>query len=398
MRSGYISVDYKIQRSYLFAVVANVGPGGVSRTLSVAYRQHFEKYNARGSGTRVEHMVADTLALIAILSDPANRAPLEAEKAIADDWYRRSHEPPVNERPSVPDRPQPLCVPPSKRQMSVEPLPALPWQDEAVRTFPFTATCVLLALLRGDHRYWTRIGDVQFQPLSTVFRGDCKEYGLIVLDISDLNSGVKHGIAAFNMRYMAQLSWHSDTGGLGSCRRPSTSPGAGCGPGPSAALRTAIDCSVDREYYHWLDLKLLHIVEQLELKPLADATSLDYIWPSELVPPEVVPPGPSLSKRVLSSIRNYIRPPKSTVKPPDYMVGFTITDDRPPDIKEASTPSSSRTTLTEPPPPVPADIDRAIDDLLDLTQEPTPGPLQKRKACGQHSPHFPVPLETPAET
>lgn len=61
------------------------------------------------------------------------------------------------------------------------------------------------------------------------------------------------------------------------------------------------------------------------------------------------------------------------------MVGYTITDDRPPDIKEASTPSSSRTTLTEPPPPVPADIDRAIDDLLDLTQEPTPGPLQKRE-------------------
>ncbi|KAJ5788314.1 hypothetical protein N7457_003304 [Penicillium paradoxum] len=350
MRSGYISVDYKIQRSYLFVVVANVGPGGVSRTLSVAYRQHPEKYNARGSGTRVEHMVADTLALIAILSDPANRAPLEAEKAIAEDWYRRSHEPPVNERPSVPDRPQPLYVPPSKRRLRVEPLPELPWQDEAVRTFPFTATCVLLALLRGDHRYWTCIGDVKFQPLSTVFRGDCKEYGLIVLDISDLNSGVKYGIAAFNMRYMAQLSWHSDTGGWDPVEDPP----------PAQEPDVVLDLPRPREllsivqwigeYYHWSDLKSLHIVEQLELRPLADATSLDYI-----------------------------RPPKSTVKPPDYMVGYSITDDRPPDTKEASTPSSSRTTLTEPPPPVPADIDRAIHDLLDLTQEPTPGPLQKRE-------------------
>ncbi|KAJ6156485.1 hypothetical protein N7497_005370 [Penicillium chrysogenum] len=365
MGSGYISVDYKIQRSYLFVVVANVGPGGVSRTLSVAYRQHPEKYNARGSGTRVEHMVADTLALIAILSDPANRAPLEAEKAIAEDWYRRSHEPPVNERPSVPDRPQPLYVPPSKRRLRVEPLPALPWQDEAVRTFPFTATCVLLALLRGDHRYWTRIGDVQFQPLSTVFRGDCKEYGLIVLDISDLNSGVKYGIAAFNMRYMAQLSWHSYTGGWDPVEDPP----------PAQEPDVVLDLPRPREllsivqwigeYYHWSDLKSLHIVEQLELRPLADATSLDYIWPSELVPPEVVPPD--------------IRPPKSTVKPPDYMVGYTITDDRPPDTKEASTPSSSRTTLTEPPPPVPADIDRAIDDLLRLTQEPTPGPQKREK-------------------
>ncbi|CAI7636337.1 unnamed protein product [Penicillium pancosmium] len=350
MRSGYISVDYKIQRSYLFAVVANVGPGGASRTLSVAYRQHPEKYNTIGSGTRVEHMVADTLALIAILSDPANRAPLEAEKAIAEDWYHRSHEPPVNERPSVPDRPQPLYVPPRKPRLRVEPLPALPWQDEAVRTFPFTATCVLLALLRGDYRYWTRIGDVQFQPLSTVFRGDCKEYGLIVLDISDLNSGVKYGIAAFNMRYMAQLSWHSDMGGWDPVEDPP----------PAQEPSVVLDLPRPREllsvvqwigeYYHWSDLKSLHIVEQLELRPLADATSLDYI-----------------------------RPPKSTVKPPDYMVGYVITDDRPPDTKEASTPSSSRTTLTEPPPPVPADIDRAIDDLLDLTQEPTPLPLQKRE-------------------
>ncbi|KAJ6145003.1 hypothetical protein N7470_008898 [Penicillium chermesinum] len=181
---------YKTQRSYLFAVVANVGPGGASRALSVAYRQHPEKYNARGSGTQVKHVVTDTLALIAILSDPANYAPLEAEKAIAKDWYRRSHEPPVNERPCVTDRPQPLCVPPSKRQVRVDPLLELPWQDEVVRTFPFTATCVLLALLWGDHRYWTRIGDVQYQPLSTLFRGDCKGYCLIVLDISDLNSGV----------------------------------------------------------------------------------------------------------------------------------------------------------------------------------------------------------------
>lgn len=89
----------------------------------------------------------------------------------------------------------------------------------------------------------------------------------------------------------------------------------------------------------------------------------------------MTPPHPSHLLIALADIR----PPKSTVKPPDYMVGYTITDDRPPDTKEASTPSSSRTTLTEPPPPVPADIDRAIDDLLRLTQEPTPGPQKREK-------------------
>ncbi|KAJ5246736.1 hypothetical protein N7468_001719 [Penicillium chermesinum] len=175
------SVPTSLRWSPMSAPAAPVAP------FSVAYRQHPEKYNARGSGTQVKHVVTDTLALIAILSDPANYAPLEAEKAIAKDWYRRSHEPPVNERPCVTDRPQPLCVPPSKRQ---SPLLELPWQDEGSPHVSLHCDVRTTGFALGDHRYWTRIGDVQYQPLSTLFRGDCKGYCLIVLDISDLNSGV----------------------------------------------------------------------------------------------------------------------------------------------------------------------------------------------------------------
>jgi hypothetical protein len=159
-------------------------------------------------------MVADTLALIAIFSDPANRACLEAEKALAN-WYRRSLDPPIDERPSVPDRPQPLYLPLTERRLDLEPLPPLTWCYDAVRKFPFTATCVSLALLRGDHDHNTAISDVQFQPLSTIFRGDCKEYGLVVLDISDLETGVRYGIVAFPMRYMTDVQHQSPTGDYG---------------------------------------------------------------------------------------------------------------------------------------------------------------------------------------
>ncbi|KAJ5541977.1 hypothetical protein N7535_004395 [Penicillium sp. DV-2018c] len=156
-------------------------------------------------------MVTDTLALIEILSDPANRAPLEAERALAEDWYgRSSHEPEVHERPSIPDTAQPPYVPSFEDEVPVQQQPRLPWRGDTLSQFPFTATCVFLALLRDDSAAdTTRPGDVQFQPLSTVFRTDCTEYGLVVIDISDLDSGVQYGITAFLVHYMATV-WGPD--------------------------------------------------------------------------------------------------------------------------------------------------------------------------------------------
>lgn len=218
-------------RSFLFAVVANVGPGCESRPLAVAYRQGD---NSMEDGThlqRVEHFAADTLALIEILSDPANRAPLEAETAIAREWFwrtQRDHDKArFTPRPSVPDSVQPAYVPWKKRRESSQPQPRaqLPWHDDAPNQFPFATACLLLGLLGGkgdddNRRSRTRPGDVQLQPLSTVFMGKCIEYGLVVVDISDLNSGVKYGIAAFPVRCMADVQYKSDSRGWDSGQDP----------------------------------------------------------------------------------------------------------------------------------------------------------------------------------
>ncbi|KAJ9491848.1 hypothetical protein VN97_g1402 [Penicillium thymicola] len=88
--------------------------------------------------------------------------------------------------------------------------PPLPWRDDAPSKFPFTARCVLLALLRDTRDKRTRPGEVQFQPLSTLFRADCIEYGLVILDISDLDCGVKYGIVAFPMNYMAEVEYRGE--------------------------------------------------------------------------------------------------------------------------------------------------------------------------------------------
>jgi hypothetical protein len=223
MARGYIKIGAFCPRSFLFVIVANVGPAGASRSLAVAYRQG-DNYIKQSYFERVEHFVVDTLAVIEILSDPASRALLEAERALAADWYRGSHQVDWNERPSVPDSVPPPWVQWYKRNNGPQHQPQLPWRgDDALTEFPFTTTCLLLGLLgdNGDQGKWdktnkrsrTRLGDVQLQPLSTVFRGDCNEYGLVVLDISDLNSGVKYGIAAFPVLYMAEVVWRDRSSG-----------------------------------------------------------------------------------------------------------------------------------------------------------------------------------------
>lgn len=236
MPREYTNLCKLCPRSFLFAIVANVGPGGTTRTLAIAYRQGNDDISDEQTFVScVDYFVSDTLALVDVLSDPMNRAPLEAEKALAGDWYRRSQsqtqpqfqgpgKPHVNQRPSVPDTPQPQFLVPEGYSWGeqTEPQPLLPWRAEA--EFPFTATCLILGLLRDDsdgedygtaarpklkrNNHRTRPGDVQLQPLATVFQGNCAEYGLVVLDISDLD-GVKYGVAAFLISYMGDVEYHA---------------------------------------------------------------------------------------------------------------------------------------------------------------------------------------------
>ncbi|OQE10708.1 hypothetical protein PENFLA_c081G08388 [Penicillium flavigenum] len=327
---GYTTLYSRTPRSFLFAVVANVGPGGASRSLAVAYRQHHDEYNSQISWGRVHCMVTDILALTEIFSDPANRAPLEAERALAEDWYRRSQgdEPPIHERPSVPDTAQPPFVPWYKRREPGQQQPPLPWRDDTPSKFPFTATCVLLALLRDTRDNRTRPGDVQFQPLSTLFRADCTEYGLVILDISDLDSGAKYGIVAFPMNYMAEVEYRGEMIGWDPVEdsQPEKEPDIVLeSPRPRELLSISQWVS---KYYYWSGLEEASCILKLEERPLADAVALDYFRHSKI----------------------------ATQAPPD-MVGYTIVD--------------------QPPQNDPVGMVRTIDNLLVLTQEPASGPLEK---------------------
>ncbi|KAJ9478551.1 hypothetical protein VN97_g13187, partial [Penicillium thymicola] len=294
-----------------------------------------------------EVYVADTLALIEILSDPANRAPLEAERALAEGWYRRSHggnEAESSERPSIPDTPQP----------------------------PFVhAPC-----------------DVQLQPLSTVFRGDCTEYGLVVLDISDLDSGVKYGIVGFPVRYMAEVSYHSEEGGWDPVEDPPPKKEPDIVP---ISPRPRVPLSIIRwlrKYCYWMRLKEDPSVLRLEDRPLVDAAALDYIWPPELEnQARVENQGKASSQGVTSSISDCLLlafkvPTRAKSASTSSPWRLTTSDEPPRDAhmdraKDASSTTASRLTTSHEPPRN-AHIDRAIDNLLILTQEPADLHLDKK--------------------
>ncbi|KIA75760.1 hypothetical protein HK57_00440 [Aspergillus ustus] len=357
MPREYTEVCRMCPRSFLFAIVANVGPNGASRSLAVAYRQG-NNYIKETYLERVDHFVADTLALIEILSDPANRAPLEAERALAEDWYCRSQGAAAvdcSERPSVPDSVQPPWVPWHERSERLQHRPQLHWRGNTVTKFPFTTTCLLLGLLddsrdenaKATKKSRTRPGDVQLQPLSTAFRGDCIEYGLVVLDISDLDSGVQYGIAASPMRYMADVEYEDEPGDWDPVEDPPPQKEPDVVPfSPRPRVLLSIHQWLSK-YFPYDHLKNDPSFLRLDDMPLVCTAVLDYIWPREigLDQPEAGVPARASSRDAISNTIKVFWPTVSDHPPKDLFM------DRAKD--GSSTRSSTFTILNKPPQNVP---------------------------------------------
>lgn len=204
-------------RSYLFYIIANVGfPGtnGSQRPLAVTYRQgHSSGPTKRWwvSIDRAQQLLDDCASIVTLLSEPTNRAALEAELASAVAWYRGKGRDAEVERPVIPDTPQPPFV---WRDPNIgSDRPELPWAA-GIREFPLISSCLRLALNRPGDAYYQgsrprREGDVQEQPLSTVFDNEKLEYGMDVIDISDLND-VHYGIVARRIEYWGHHPFEDD--------------------------------------------------------------------------------------------------------------------------------------------------------------------------------------------
>lgn len=148
----------------------------------------------------MDHVIQDCVNLINILSEPSNRIALEAELSLAGAWYQGySYRDPT--RVEIPDTPQPkFNFSDASYHVQCPEMPELPWAG-GIREFPFISICLRLGLNRNSD---TRLHDVQEQSLGTVFQDDKVEYGMVVLDISDLDR-VRYGIVGHAINYMAEV-------------------------------------------------------------------------------------------------------------------------------------------------------------------------------------------------
>ena len=220
--------------------------------------------------------------ILTIFGEPANHAAVRAELSLAekfytedangeeDDWMARS-------RVSILRTVELLDM---DRRLSEIDLRRRPWDRDAVHAFPFITTC----LMQGvglDSKHWD-VHAARPEPLGTVYRDSSGEWGMVVIDISNLDA-VRYGIVGFKGAPVRYVSSPKE-GVLNMGIR---------GPGafePSQAFRvvederprialSAAEYVAKFENDEWLlpeDVSGL-----LDGKPLVDEGAMSVIWPTE---------------------------------------------------------------------------------------------------------------------
>ncbi|KAJ8130760.1 hypothetical protein O1611_g2869 [Lasiodiplodia mahajangana] len=268
---AYTSLATTSPRSFLYYVVAAIGPDKSHRPLAVAYRQGLcadpNPKTRKCTEDRVGQVIEDCMRLFNIFTEPSNRTSLEAELSLAASWYQ-GPDYRTPDRVEVSDLEQPdLNFSWSEKTQE---LPELPWQG-GLREFPFISTCLRLALSRRGRRS----GQVQEQPLGTVFRDDKMEYGMVVLDISDLNQ-IRYGIIGSVIKYMAEVNvtrtgdWDAVEDG------PPEKPAVPTVEEP----RNRAPLTFDQYLKKFSCTKMRETAKGFRRRPLISSAALEYIWPA----------------------------------------------------------------------------------------------------------------------
>ncbi|KAI1366697.1 hypothetical protein F5Y08DRAFT_351128 [Xylaria arbuscula] len=252
-------------RSFLYFVVANVGPGNSHRPLAITLRLGNscvpDPYIQNCSRERANQVVEDCVRIFDIFTEPSNRTALEAELGLAKGWYQ-GPDYRAPDRVEVPDIPQPLCNFDLSTPKRSE-LPELPWAS-GIREFPFISTCLRMAL----NRRGTRLQHVQEQPLGTVYTGNKFEYGMVVLDISDFDN-VRYGIIGPMVKYMAwEDFWEQMRDRPAVVEEP--------------RLRVPLTANEYMKKFPRCDES--ESLKALNGRPLVSLNALTYIWPASDIP------------------------------------------------------------------------------------------------------------------
>ncbi|RWA05968.1 hypothetical protein EKO27_g9138 [Xylaria grammica] len=273
--------------SWVFFVVAKIA--GRHRPLAVvtSIGGSSEEETLRGYP-----LTAACHRIVTIFADSANHIAIRAELALAATYYVRDD-----------DREQwldPVELPELDRTQAEFARRRRPWDCATASEFPFIAACLLQGVA-----FDAQGGDIRparLEPLGTVYRDTSKEWGMAVVDITDLG-GVRYGIVGFSSARMVFVP--TETAQRNRCWLGAHN-GFALHPGtfrvmdevrPRRAMSAAeFMAKWDRGHVPvmYSAVNEPRIADLLAHIPLVDPTALDLVWPSDS------PAGVLLSRTKLS--------------------------------------------------------------------------------------------------
>lgn len=264
-----ISVGVNAPESWLFYIVAKLGPGGAHRPLAVTLLEGTADNSICGS-----NLARACLQIIAILSDPANERAIRGELRLAGEFYgNSSNDPP---RAEVPE-PTPGAAFLGMLDLVEEELlqgEQRAW-DRGFKEFPFLSTCLLLGA--GYDPSTGASYQVRTEPLGTVYRDDSHEYGMVVLDVSEPER-IRYGIVGFIVHDMVEVDvdedWDYDAVEDGLLESEPVPTVEGYRP------RLPLSAKGYMTKFHYYGSQ--ETVSALEQRPLVDVAALDCIDPTHL--------------------------------------------------------------------------------------------------------------------
>ncbi|KAH7369721.1 hypothetical protein BKA65DRAFT_531522 [Rhexocercosporidium sp. MPI-PUGE-AT-0058] len=164
-------------------------------------------------------LIAACQRIITIFSDKTNRTAIKAELSLAAGYYMRDegHEE---------YRPEQVELRENDASDRYPRMESDSWDHTNIREFPFITACLLQGVaLYPQESYCYQAAP---QPLGTVYRDISIEYGMVVIDITDL-SALRYGVVGFATMPMMWVpsaeAFHRQTGPVGSHVPPSNSGG-----------------------------------------------------------------------------------------------------------------------------------------------------------------------------
>jgi hypothetical protein len=245
--------------SWVFFVVARIA--GRHRPVAVvsSLADHIHEETLLGS-----HLTAACQRTVTIFADQANHPAVRAELALAASYYMRDGDREY--------RPEPVELPelrqPTRRKRH--------WDHASVREFPFIAACLLQGVGFDAQAGITHVACPE--PLGTVYRDSCIAWGMVVVDITELDA-VRYGIVGFGVGLMKLVTSRFNAG----YTMGAMGPGA-FEPGELRILdevrpRSAMSAAeYMAKFNHTTKDKVNELLARI---PLIDAAAMDLVWPPD---------------------------------------------------------------------------------------------------------------------